>query len=75
MDPAPDADGRYGAALLFLRWNTDAARPEGHLETEYLAHGHDPDTALEPILALSLHAVKAHLERLIGERAAGGRAP
>src|SRR5213083_2077885 len=30
--------GRYGAALLFVRWG-EGERPVGHLETDYLAFG------------------------------------
>jgi hypothetical protein len=64
VDDAPDAAGRYGAALLFLRW-TDAERPVGHLETDYLAFGRTPEEALAPVLALSLRDVKAHLDRCV----------
>lgn len=64
VDDDPDADGRYGAALLFVRWSADGQRPEGHVETGYLAHGATPAEALRPVLALSLHEVKAHLDRL-----------
>ncbi len=65
VDDVPDADGRYGAALLFVRWSQTGDRPVGHLETEYLAYGDTPDHALAPILALSLHEVKAQLDRCI----------
>ncbi|HYK82632.1 MAG TPA: hypothetical protein VEU55_05755 [Gemmatimonadales bacterium] len=65
VDDAPDASGRYGAALLFVRWSAAGDRPVGHLETEYLAWGSTPATALAPLLALSLHDVKGHLDRCI----------
>ncbi len=65
VDDTPDADGRYGAALLFLRWSTGGDRPSGHLETDYLAFGQTPDEALAPVLVLSLAAVKAHLDRCL----------
>ena len=70
---AADAEehGRYGAALLFLRWG-EGERPVGHLETDYLAFGSTPDEALAPLLALTLEQVKAHLDRCVarvGERA------
>ena len=68
VDDEPDAAGRYGVALLFLRWSEGAERPESHLETDYLAWGPTPETALAPVLALSLHEVKAHLDRCIAER-------
>lgn len=65
-DEAPDAQGRYGAALLFVRWqSTDGgpdSRPSGHLETEYLAFGATPAEALAPLLALTLEQVKQHLD-------------
>lgn len=57
--------GRYAAALLFVAWGEGAARPVGHLETEYLAFGATPDDALAPLLALTLHEVKAHLDRCV----------
>jgi ribosome biogenesis GTPase len=64
-DAEPDAVGRYGAALLFVRWTGGAERPAGHLETEYLAFGPTPERALEPLLAMSLHDVKTQLDRCI----------
>ncbi len=71
VDDAPDASGRYGAALLFVRWSPAGDRPVGHLETEYLAWDATPAAALAPVLALSLGDVKRHLDRLI--EAADGR--
>lgn len=65
VDDAPDASGRYGAALLFVRWSPAGDRPIGHLETAYLAWGATPAAALAPLLALSLGDVKQHLDRLI----------
>jgi len=71
VDDLPAADGRYGAALLFVRWSAHGDRPEGHLETPYLAHGTTAADAVQPLLALSLHEVKAHLDRLCAARDAG----
>lgn len=68
VDPEPDAHGRFGAALMFVCWTPGADKPQGHLETDYLAHGADPDAALAPLLDLSLHDVKQHLERCIAAR-------
>lgn len=65
VDDQPDALGRYGAALLFLRWVEGGAKPLGHLETDYLAFGKTPDEALAQVLALPLAAVKAHLDACI----------
>jgi hypothetical protein len=66
-DDDPDANGRYGAALLFVRWAEGGDRPDGHLETAYLAHGFTPEEALAPLLALTLHQVQQQLERCIAD--------
>jgi len=71
VDDAPDATGRYGAALLFVRWD-GGEKPVGHLETDCLAFGPTPDAALAPLLTLTLREVKEHLDRCV-ERG-GGRA-
>jgi hypothetical protein len=63
-------DGRYGAALLFVRWGDSS--PVGHLETDYLAFGSTPDEALASVLALTLEQVKAHLDQCVAR--ARGRA-
>ena len=65
VDDAPDARGRYGAALLFVCWSAAGDRPVGHLETDYLSWGGTPAEALGPLLALSLAEVKSHLDRCI----------
>jgi hypothetical protein len=65
VDDDPDAQGRFGAALLFVRWSSAGERPVGHLETEYLAFGQSPDAAVAPLLDLSLGDVKSHLDRCI----------
>lgn len=58
------SDGRYGAALLFVRWG-EGERPVGHLETDYLAFGATPEEALAPVLALTLEEVKVHLDHCV----------
>ncbi len=63
---APDERGRYGAALLFVRWSPEGDRPAGHLETEYLVWGGTPEEAEERLKLLSLYDVKAALDELIG---------
>jgi len=35
------------------------------LETDYLAFGPTPDSALAPVLALTLREVKEHLDRCV----------
>jgi hypothetical protein len=62
-------EGRYGAALLFVRWG-DGERPVGHLETDYLAFGATPDEALAPVLALTLEQVKTHLDQCVARERA-----
>ena len=64
-DDDPDEGGRYGAALLFVRWAPGGERPDGHLETDYLAFGATPEAALAPLLAMPLSQVKAELDRCI----------
>ena len=64
-DDDPDAQGRYGAALLFIRWSDAGDKPVGHLETEWLTFGPTPDAALGPLLAFPLADVKSHLDRLV----------
>jgi len=65
VDGAPDTLGRYGAALLFVRWSEAGDRPIGHLETDYLFRGATPADALAPLLALTLQDVKRHLDDCI----------
>ena len=68
-DATSDRKGRYGAALLFVRWGDSS--PVGHLETDYLAFGATPDEALAPVLALTLEQVKAHLDTLVARAREG----
>lgn len=65
MDDDPDPSGRFGAALLFVRWSAAGDKAIGHLETAYLAFGSTPDAAQAPILALTLAQVKAHLDACV----------
>jgi len=69
VEDEPGADGRFGAALLFIRWTEGGDRPVGHLETDYIGFGATADEALTQVLALTLYEVKRHLDRCI-ERAA-----
>jgi hypothetical protein len=65
VDPAPDARGRYGAALFFVRWSEGGERPDGHVETGYVAHGASPAQALDAARRLTLHQVKRLLDEAI----------
>jgi len=71
VDDAPDPDGRYGAALLFIRWSEAGGHPVGHLETDYIGFGRTPADALAPVLALTLHDVKAHLDDCVARAGTG----
>jgi hypothetical protein len=65
VDDDPDERGRFGGALLFIRWAPGGDAPVGHLETDYLVTGTTPDEARERLGALSLYDVKAMLDQLI----------
>lgn len=65
VDPEPDATGRHGAALLFVRWSDQGERPVGHLETEHLCYGATREEAEARLGELTLHEVKQHLDRVI----------
>jgi hypothetical protein len=65
VDDEPDEAGRYGAALLYIRWTPAGDRPVGHVETADLAWGHTPDEAEQRIRALSLYDVKEALAAAI----------
>ena len=73
VDDTPDQGGRYGAALLFIRWSEAGDRPVGHVETDYLAFGRTPAEALAPLLALTLRDVKAHLDTCVAASETGTR--
>jgi hypothetical protein len=68
-DPAPD--GRYGAALIFIRWSS-ANAPEGHLESDYLAFNSDPAVAEAEVGRLPLSEVKRILDDLIAAASRSG---
>ncbi len=68
VDDEPCEDGRYGAAILFVRWSLTGDRPEGHVETEYLAFGDTSEEAGASLKELTLHQLKDHLDRLIDSR-------
>ena len=69
VDPAPDEQGLFGAAVLFVQWSDTDAHPVGHIETPCLVHEATPAEAEAAIRRLSLHAVKDHLDRAIADRA------
>ena len=68
VDDTAQADGRFGGALLFVLWSESGDAPAGHAETDYLAWGDSPADATAALRALTLHQVKAELDRVIGRR-------
>jgi len=71
-DDDPGPDGRFGAALLFIRWSPTNA-PAGHLESDYLAFSASAAAAEAEVGRLALHDVKAILDSLIAT--GGGSLP
>lgn len=65
IDESPDERGRFGGALLFVRWTMAGDAPDGHLESDYLVWGRSEPDARERLGALSLYDVKALLDELI----------
>jgi hypothetical protein len=65
VEDEPDVRGLYGAALLFVRWSPSGDRPVGHLESETLAWGRNPEEAASRLESLSLYDVKAALDEAI----------
>ncbi len=66
-DDDPGPDGRFGAALLFIRWS-DSQQPDGHLESDYLAFSRESAAAEAEVGGLTLAEVKSVLDRLIAEK-------
>ena len=66
-DDEPDAFGRYGASLLFIRWS-GSQEPDGHLESDYIALAEDPTEAEAAVGRLTLLEVKTVLDMLIARR-------
>lgn len=67
----PDSRGRFGAALLFIRWDATGGNPVGHVETEYLTWGVTRDEAEERLGSFTLYDVKAALDEAIRARPEG----
>ena len=69
-DVTGQLDRPWGAYFLFMRWRRVGAQGvEGHLETDYLAHGDSASDARETLGTMSLADVRTELERLIAARA------
>jgi hypothetical protein len=70
-EDAPGPDGRYGAAVIFVRWSA-SNEPDGHLETGFLAYDADASRAEHAVGLMTLVEAKRHLDGLIGERTREG---
>ncbi|MDZ4675233.1 MAG: hypothetical protein SGI84_12310 [Gemmatimonadota bacterium] len=68
VDDEPDEQGRYGASLLFVRWNPGGDAPAGHVETENLAYAETAAEAEERVKVLSLFDVKMALDEAIASQ-------
>lgn len=67
----PDQHGRFGAGLLFIRWDPAGVHPVGHVETDYLTFGVTKDEAEDRLATWSLFDVKAALDEAIRARPEG----
>lgn len=67
VDEEPDEGGRFGAAVLFVRWSHGGERPVGHLESPYLVHGSTPAEADALLRDLTLHELKRQLDLAIAQ--------
>lgn len=68
VDDTPDAEGRYGAGLLFVRWSPAGDTPDGHVETDWVVFGGSAAGAKQAAQALTLREVKDHLDRAVRAR-------
>ncbi len=67
IDEHPEGSGRFGAALLFVRWSPGGDTTVGHVETDYLSWGSSEEQAERRLKALSLFDVKAALDQAIDD--------
>jgi hypothetical protein len=68
-----DVAAPWAGFFLFVKWaRLGAQTPEGHLESEYLAHGSSEQDARRTLSQTPLEDVKTLLEQLIAERNTGG---
>ena len=65
VDDAPNADGRYGAGVLFVRWSPAGDVPDGHVETDWLVYGETQAAAKRALHGLTLHDLKLQLDRAV----------
>ena len=71
-DETNEADRPWGAYFLFLRWRRmGESGIEGHVETDFLAHGGTEAEARERIGTMRLSEVKDVLEAALRARESG----
>ncbi len=64
-------EGAYGAFFLFVQWKRFGAQGvEGHLESDFLAHGADASAAKVALGAMPVESVQQILDGLIVAREA-----
>ena len=72
-DESGERDRPFGAYFLFLRWRRiGEATVEGHVETDFLAHGATAAEARARIGSMKLNEVKQVLEAALRARESGG---
>ncbi len=72
-DETGEPDRPWGAYFLFLRWRRmGESGIEGHVETDFLAHGSSEAEVRERIGAMKLSEVRNVLEAALRAREAGG---
>lgn len=67
-DITDDADARFAAYFLFVRWSVGEPNVTGHLETDYLAFATTAEEARAIIGALSIDETKRILDAEIASR-------
>ena len=70
IDEAHGPDSAVAGYILFVRWRAGDPVASGHLETEYLATGAEPEVR-RAIGALPLQEVRALLDSLVQRQSAG----
>ncbi len=68
MDTEETPEGDWVAFLVFVRWAATGAGIMGHVTSEDVARGATEDEAREAALELTLHELKAELDRAIARK-------